>query len=99
MGVTYLIVDEYEDRIVAYYTLFNDKITRAEVERTIWNRMSRNLPNEKRRNHYPAVKIGRLAVNKNYANHGIGSTQIGFNTTIIMAEELSNYFVFRTSFW
>ena len=78
MGVTYLIVDKQKDRIVAYYTLFNDKITRADVARPVWNRMSRNLPNAKRRNHYPAVKIGRLAVDKNYSNNGIGSTILTF---------------------
>jgi len=77
MGVTYLIVDEKKDNIVAY-TLFNDKITRYENERSIWNRLSKSLPNSKRRKHYPAVKIGRLAVDKNYSNYGLGSGILTF---------------------
>ena len=72
MGVTYLIIDKSKDHIVAYYTLINDKITRDENERSIWNRLSRTLPNSKRRKHYPAVKIGRLAVDKNYSKYGYG---------------------------
>lgn len=63
---------------MAYYTLFNDKITRNEEERSIWNRLSRSLPNQKRRIHYPAVKIGRLAVNKDYSNYGLGSDILAF---------------------
>ena len=78
MGVTYLIVDKPKDHIVAYYTLFNDKITRDENERFIWNRLSRTLPNSKRRKHYPAVKIGRLAVDKDYSKYGIGSDILTF---------------------
>jgi predicted GNAT family N-acyltransferase len=72
MGVTYLWIDEPKDTIVAYYTLSNDKITKDEDERSIWNRLSRPLPNRKRRKSYPAVKIGRLAVNTNYERQGLG---------------------------
>ena len=78
MGVTYLIVDEKNDKIAAYYTLFNDKITRNDDERSVWNRLSKLLPNPKRRKHYPAVKIGRLAVDKNYSNHRLGSGILTF---------------------
>jgi predicted GNAT family N-acyltransferase len=78
MGVTYLWVDESNDTIVAYYTLFNDKITKDDDERSAWNRISRPLPNQKRRKHYPAVKIGRLAVNKNYERRDIGRDIITF---------------------
>jgi predicted GNAT family N-acyltransferase len=72
MGVTYLIVDEANDAIVAYFTLSNDKITKDEDERPVWNRISRPLPNRKRREYYPAVKIGRLAVNSRYERQGLG---------------------------
>ena len=72
MGVTYIWVDESKDSIAAYYTLSNDKITKDEDERPIWNRISRPLPNRKRRKYYPAVKIGRLAVNSNNERQGLG---------------------------
>jgi hypothetical protein len=70
MGVTYLWVDETKNTVVAYYTLSNDKITKDEDERPIWNRISRPLPNRKRRKDYPAVKVGRLAVNSHYFEAG-----------------------------
>ncbi len=72
MGVTYVWVDESKDSIVAYYTLSNDKITRDDDERSLWNRISRPLPNAKRRKYYPAVKIGRFAVNSQYERKGLG---------------------------
>lgn len=78
MGVTYLLIDNANERIVAYYTLFNDKITRDDEERSVWNKLSRPLPNQKRRKHYPAVKIGRLAIDKNYSKQGIGSEILTF---------------------
>jgi GNAT superfamily N-acetyltransferase len=78
MGVTYIWIDESKDTIAAYYTLSNDKIIRDEDERSIWNRISRPLPNMKRRKSYPAVKIGRLAVNSLYERQGIGQYIIAF---------------------
>ena len=41
-------------------------------EKTVWNRINRPIPNEKRRKSYPAVKIGRLAVSTKYAGLGFG---------------------------
>jgi GNAT superfamily N-acetyltransferase len=75
MAVTYLI--EYENRIVGYYCLLSDKVTfdTSETERkSIWNKFNRRhqIPNPKRRKNYPAAKIGRLAVDKNFAGQGIG---------------------------
>lgn len=72
MGVTYLVADKPNDTVAAYFTLSNDKISRDEDERSIWNRISRPLPNEKRRKYYPAVKVGRLAVNSGYERQGLG---------------------------
>ena len=41
--------------------------------RTIWNRINRRIPNVKRRQSYPAVKIGRLGVVEKYQSSGLGS--------------------------
>lgn len=76
MGVTYIIHNA--DSIVAYYTLLNDKITRNEQERSVWNRLNRGISDHKRRAHYPAVKIGRLAVHETYSNNGLGSQILAF---------------------
>ena len=45
------------------------------------NRFNRIIPNSKRNNSYPAVKIGRLGVNKNYGNKGIGAELMDFIKT------------------
>lgn len=72
MAVTYLLEDTSSDRTVAYFSLLNDKITFDPEQHSIWNRLSRRIANAKRREHYPAVKIGRLAVSEEYAGQGIG---------------------------
>lgn len=73
MAVTYIIEDRQEDKTVAYYSLLADKITFNPDDKPIWNRLNRNIPNSKRRHNYPAIKIGRLAVNETYAGEGIGT--------------------------
>lgn len=72
MAVTYLIEDESQDVTVAYFSLLADKITFNPEEKSVWNKLNRHIPNPKRRKSYPAVKIGRLAVHKDYAGKGIG---------------------------
>lgn len=73
MAVTYLLEDEEENVTVAYFSLLADKITFNPDEKSLWNRLNRNIPNSKRRRSYPALKIGRLAVNENYSGKGVGT--------------------------
>lgn len=73
MAVTYLLEDLQENVTVAYFSLLADKISFNPDEKSIWNRLNRNIPNPKRRRNYPAVKIGRLAVNEKYAGTGVGT--------------------------
>lgn len=47
-------------------------------ERSLWNRINRRISNNKRRKTYPSVKIGRLAVSKDYDNKGIGRAILDF---------------------
>jgi GNAT superfamily N-acetyltransferase len=74
LAVTYLV--EIENEIAAYFCLSCDGLTRNAIltdeEKTYWNRVGRKIPNSKRRRTYPAVKIGRLAVAKNFAGLGLG---------------------------
>ncbi len=72
MAVTYLLEDVSNEKTVAYFSLLNDKITFDPEQRSIWNRLSRRIANAKRRKHYPAVKIGRLAISETYAGQGLG---------------------------
>lgn len=86
MAVTYLIENRERDMTVAYFSLLADRIAFNPAERNVWNRLNRNIPNSKRRRNYPAVKIGRLAVNETCAGMGIGrfildSIKYTFTTT------------------
>lgn len=72
MALTYLLEDNETDKTVAYYSLLNDKIIFDPDEKRLWNRLNRNVANSKRRKEYPAVKIGRLAISKDYAGQQVG---------------------------
>ncbi len=73
MAVTYLLEDPEQEMTVAYFSLLADKITFNPEEKKTWNKTKRSIPNQKRRRNYPAVKIGRLAVNEHYAGEGVGT--------------------------
>ena len=51
--VTYLI--QTDTKIVAYFSLSNDRITRFDMDKSEWNKMSR-IANNKRKKSYPSVK-------------------------------------------
>jgi predicted GNAT family N-acyltransferase len=75
MAITYVI--EYENKVIAYFCLLNDKVvfdTLDTQKKSFWNRFNRRnqIPNSKRRKNYPATKIGRLAVSKECKGQGIG---------------------------
>lgn len=72
MAVTYLLEDLPQSKTVAYFSLLNDKITFDPEQHSIWNKLSRRVANPKRRKHYPAVKIGRLAISEEFAGQGLG---------------------------
>lgn len=78
LAVTYIIEDETTDQTIAYFSLLNDKIEREITDNAVWNRLSREIPNIKRRKSQPAVKIGRLAVSSNYQGKGWGEKIISF---------------------
>jgi predicted GNAT family N-acyltransferase len=70
LAVTYLL--QIGDETVAYFSLSNDNLMKNDDEKSVWNKINRAIPNEKRRRTYPAVKIGRLAVAKKYTDMGLG---------------------------
>lgn len=73
MAVTYLLEHMKQNKTAAYFSLLADKITFNPEEKGVWNKLNRNIPNQKRRRSYPAVKIGRLAVNEEYSGAGLGT--------------------------
>lgn len=78
LAVTYVIEEADTHSIVAYFSLLHDKIDREFSDATMWNRLSRAIPNAKRRSSYPALKIGRLAISKHYQGQGIGGKSLHF---------------------
>lgn len=73
LAVTYLVMETLE--VAAFFSLSNDKLTCAPddtLARRIWNRIQRKIPNCKRRQSYPAVKIGRLGVCAKMQRKGLG---------------------------
>ena len=76
LAVTYII--ETKQDIVAYFSLANDKLTIREVDKSSWRKIKQLFSHKKHRSDYPAVKIGRLAVNKKYQGHDLGSDILNF---------------------
>ena len=72
LTVTYLLQNPKTNEVVAYFSLLNDTIKFEEEDKKTRNRINRQIPYVKQRTHYPAVKIGRLAVSADYAHQGIG---------------------------
>jgi GNAT superfamily N-acetyltransferase len=73
LAVTYLFQDN--KNIVAFFSVKNDRISKSkdDVEIEI------NIPEPKRiYSSYPAVKIARFGVHKNYQGRGIGTAIINF---------------------
>jgi len=89
LAVTYLV--KKDNDIVAYFCLSNDSLTRTTIltdeEKALWNRVGRKIPNSKRRRTYPAVKIGRLAVAKEYSGFGIGQQIIRSIAMIYLSKQ------------
>ena len=74
LAVTYVI--ENETDTIAYFCLSNDTVQRFMADTAGWKKIRKLLPNAKLRSSYPAVKIGRLAVSKQYAGSGFGKLMI-----------------------
>lgn len=72
---TFVLEDDNET--IAYYSLLNDKISQTTLSKNLWRKLRKSIPHEKHLGSYPAVKIGRLAVSKNYRGMDIGTNLVG----------------------
>lgn len=68
---TFVLCDE--GRIVAYFCLLTDKITKLETTNADWRRFRKQFPHGKQFSSYPSVKIGRFAVSQDYRKGGVGT--------------------------
>ena len=89
LAVTYVATDDATQDILAYFSILNDKIDREFIESKVWNRLSRKIPNAKRRSSYPALKIGRFAVDGREQRSGIGKDILLFIQTWYYKERKS----------
>jgi len=58
--------------IIAYFSLLNDKVSKLDATGSSWKRLKKLFPRSKHFSSYPAIKIGRLAVDLKYEGQGIG---------------------------
>ncbi len=74
-AVTYII--ENKEKTVAFFSVLNDKISSENFEskRKYYHTIRDHFPENKRFRSYPAVKIGRLGVDREFQKIGLG-TQI-----------------------
>lgn len=84
---------EHEGAIIAYFCLLNDKISQQEVTNSQWKKIKRGFPSGKHFSSYPAIKIGRFAVSKDYRGNGIGSDLLLLIKKLLIGS--SNYSAFR----
>lgn len=68
---TFILEDE--GRIVAYFCLLNDKISRVEITNSRWKKIKDSFPDGKRFRSYPSIRIGRFAVSVDYRGQNVGS--------------------------
>lgn len=76
------------DRILAYFTLSNDKIAVTDFpSNNQFNKFKKeNFNKEKFLRSYPSAKIGRLAIHKNFQKIGIGTHILRFIKMFFLAE-------------
>jgi ribosomal protein S18 acetylase RimI-like enzyme len=76
LSVTYQV--EINGDVAAYFSLSNASVIRTQSNKKAMNRMARTIPNPKRMGNYPAVKIGRLAVDCKYQCSGLGTSVLDY---------------------
>lgn len=76
VSVTYII--ETDNRIVAFFSVSNDRISISDSDKATWRKIKKLFPHAKHRSDYPAVKIGRLGVDCQFKGLHIGSDILSF---------------------
>ena len=94
IGKTFLLMDG--ETTAAYFCLFNDKISRLEVSNSAWRRVKKLFPHGKHFSSYPAVKIGRFAVAKEFHHTGVGSELMWSIKHLLNTESTCSTFRFLT---
>ena len=91
---TFILEDN--GRIVAYFCLLNDKVSKDEIIGSRWKKIRANFPRDKQFRSYPTVKIGRLAVSKDFRGQNIGTWLIAKLKSILNDESSRSAFRYIT---
>lgn len=80
LAVTYVVEDDTTGKMLAYFSLANDKVSLSDFEnKTQFNRFrKRRFVNEKRLKSYPAAKICRLGVDRSAKGMHVGTYLLDF---------------------
>lgn len=62
LNIANTFILEDDGRVVAYFCLLNDKISRTEITGSRWKKVRERFTKSKQFRSYPSVKIGRFAV-------------------------------------
>ena len=87
---------EDSGKIVAYFCLLNDKISRLEITNSRWRKIKDVFPDSKHFRSYPSIKIGRFAVSSDYRGQNIGSLLMDLLKEKLLEEHGSSAFRFIT---
>lgn len=79
LGKTYCFrLNDNPSKIVCIFTVSNDSLRVDLLPSSRKNKINKNIPHVKHSRSYPAVLLGRLGVNTEFANQGIGRELIRF---------------------
>lgn len=79
LGNTYVFsLDTDKNTVVCMFTVSNDSIKANDLPNNRKKKISKQIPYVKQRKSYPAVLIGRLGVDINFAGSGVGTQLMDF---------------------
>lgn len=88
LSVSYVL--EKENCPIAYFSLSNDSLSHERFDKqSSFNRLNRNIDNDKRMRQYPAVKIGRFAVAEIYKQMGVGQYLLSLIKSSMIVDQKS----------
>jgi hypothetical protein len=79
LGKTYCFtLDKEPKTIIAAFTVSNDSIKTTHLPSSRKSKVQKRIPHVKTSRSYPAVLIGRLGINKDFARKGLGGEVMDF---------------------
>ena len=72
------------------------KVAKTDAANNTWRKLRRSFPHEKHFSSYPAIKLGRFAVSKNYRSLGIGTKIMDYLKMLLFKSASYSAFRFLT---